>query len=204
VASSYVLELMGAGNQVKKELQSKLPADVTLTLTPTSERQCCVEHCSLTLYLANLGAAGNISNIRCQMIRSRAHCRVADGRLCRVLPDGDPSAVFRCASSWLCHCCCWQVCAAAACVLVSDALLLLLLHMPRGCPCVMLNTDCSSYLQLPNHRDCGSMHDDELLVHEHLALHNFRSPYSTTFRAKPPSAQRPELLILTCLLALYA
>lgn len=32
------------------------------------------------------------------------------------------------------------------------------------------------------------MHDDALLVHEHLALHNFRSPYTTTFRAKPPSA----------------
>ena len=33
------------------------------------------------------------------------------------------------------------------------------------------------------------MHDDQLLVHEHLAVHNFRSPYSTSFRAKPPSAQ---------------
>ena len=33
------------------------------------------------------------------------------------------------------------------------------------------------------------MHNDELLVHEHLALHSFRSPYSTSFRAKPPSVQ---------------
>ncbi len=34
-----------------------------------------------------------------------------------------------------------------------------------------------------------SMHDDALLVHEQLALHSFRSPYTATFRARqPPSA----------------
>ena len=32
----------------------------------------------------------------------------------------------------------------------------------------------------------GSVHNDALLLHERLALHRFPSPWTTTFRARPP------------------
>jgi hypothetical protein len=66
---STMVKLVGAGNQFKKELQSKLPADVTLALTPTSEFRRCIELLRVSLHIWRVGNGASISKSADSMLR---------------------------------------------------------------------------------------------------------------------------------------